>query len=509
MTTAKATKRALISSILALFLCFTMLLGTTYAWFTDSVISKNNVIHSGTLDVALEYKQNWSDEWATVNENTKIFKDGVLYEPGYTEVVYLRVSNAGTLALKYLLSLHIANEGESVNVYGEKFKLSDYLKVGTYVMDEYSSDVNLAETQMPAMFGTREAALRNVALEPLSTANAVIRDNTPLLAGDKTAQVIAIVLTLPDTGDNEANTMPGEKAPYIELGARLYATQYTHENDSFDDQYDADVDKPQMHVIVNADDFSKAFREGGIGRIENMNLTDAFGELADGKDLVLNTNNSVITKKAEEDYLIVNRGDLEITGDGTIKSEFKGSIQNWGTLYVNRLKIEVSGDRYGFHCMGGTAEINELDVTSERGGLNLQGGKITVNSGSIKFGGYYDNAAKKWRNGQCVYAVGEGTEVVINGGDFRFTGGVGGSQRILCAQDGAIITVNGGTFGKGNAKASATWLWEYDSTPNNGVDNAGTIIVKGGSFQFDPSAFVAEGYEAVKGEDGWWTVSAK
>ena len=125
MTTAKATQRALISSILALFLCFTMLLGTTYAWFTDSVISKNNVIHSGTLNVALEYKQNWSDEWATVDENTKIFKDGVLYEPGYTEVVYLRVSNAGTLALKYLLSLHIANEGGSVNVCGEEFKLSD------------------------------------------------------------------------------------------------------------------------------------------------------------------------------------------------------------------------------------------------------------------------------------------------------------------------------------------------------------------------------------------------
>ena len=53
MTKMKATKRALFLSFVSLFLCFTMLLGTTYAWFTDSVTSATNIITAGNLDVEL------------------------------------------------------------------------------------------------------------------------------------------------------------------------------------------------------------------------------------------------------------------------------------------------------------------------------------------------------------------------------------------------------------------------------------------------------------------------
>ncbi len=53
MTNAKSTKRALLSSVVALLLCFSMLLGTTFAWFTDSATSAGNKIQAGTLDVQL------------------------------------------------------------------------------------------------------------------------------------------------------------------------------------------------------------------------------------------------------------------------------------------------------------------------------------------------------------------------------------------------------------------------------------------------------------------------
>ena len=53
--TTKSTKRALLVSVLSLFVCFTMLIGTTYAWFTDSVTSSGNIIKTGTLEVTLEY----------------------------------------------------------------------------------------------------------------------------------------------------------------------------------------------------------------------------------------------------------------------------------------------------------------------------------------------------------------------------------------------------------------------------------------------------------------------
>lgn len=496
MTKTKNTKRALLMSALSLLMCISMFIGSTFAWFTDSVTSANNVIHSGNLDVVLEYKTDWSDEWASVDENTKLFKDGALYEPGYTEVVYLRVSNAGSLALKYMLSFNIANEEGSTNVYGEEFKLSDYLQIGSYVQDEYSSGFNYVNTLMPIMFGSREKALENVDLNTLSSANPIIRENAPLLPGEETAQVYALVLTMPETVGNEANTKVDKDAPYIELGIRLYATQYTYEEDSIDNQYDANVDGPAVHEIWNNDDLHKAFTEGGQGIIKDMNLTDVHEELAEDKSLALNTNNSTISGNGT-DYVFVNYGDLEVTGDGTIVNNMKGSIENWGKLYVNNLNIDVKGDKYGFHVKAGEAELNDLVLNAERGGVNIQGGKVTINSGSYKFSGYYDNVNKKWINGQSVYAVGEDVEVVINGGDFRFTGGKGGNQRILVAQNGAKIIVNDGTFGKGNSKAAATWLWEY----------GGDIIIYGGSFEFDPSACVAEGYQAVQGADGWWTVS--
>ncbi|MBQ5791496.1 MAG: hypothetical protein IIW19_02160, partial [Clostridia bacterium] len=77
----KTTKRALLSSTVALFLCFAMLLGTTYAWFTDSVTSANNVIKSGNLDVVLEYYN--GTEWKTVQGASDIISNN-LWEPGTT-----------------------------------------------------------------------------------------------------------------------------------------------------------------------------------------------------------------------------------------------------------------------------------------------------------------------------------------------------------------------------------------------------------------------------------------
>ena len=499
MTNVKNTKRALLVSFMTLLLCFSMLIGSTYAWFTDSVSSANNVIRAGSLDVSLEYKSNWLDAWTPVDENTKIFKDGAFYEPGYTEVVYLRVANAGTLALKYLLSLNIANEAGSKNVDGEAFMLSDFLQIGTYVQNEYRDGINDADVRMPAMFGTSEAALSSIELCKLSEANAAIRENEPILPGEDTAQIVAIVLTMPDGLGTEVNTMRGEEPPYIELGLRLVATQYAYESDSFDNQYDAVVDQPAVHEILNAEDLATAFSVGGQAKIENMNLTDVYAELAEDKSLALNTNNSIITKRDDKDYAIVNYGDLEISGNGTIRSEFKGSIENWGDLYVNNLNIIVEGSKYGFHVKDGEVVIKDLDLTAQRGGLNVQGGKVTVESGKITT----TTPSSSYGIGYLVYAGGT-SEVIINGGDFRYTGAYN-RHGVLYAGNNASIVVNGGTFGKGGSNvAKKPWLQTADK---------GTITLCGGSYQFNPTQYLSdniklgEGYEVVAGENGWWTVS--
>ena len=122
------SKRALLMSALSLLLCASMLIGTTFAWFTDSVTSTNNIITAGNLDVELYWSTDAAD-WKAVDGDTNVFTDQ-LWEPGHTEVVYLKVKNAGTLALKYNLGVNIYSETIGINVAGDVFKLSDYINFG-------------------------------------------------------------------------------------------------------------------------------------------------------------------------------------------------------------------------------------------------------------------------------------------------------------------------------------------------------------------------------------------
>ena len=81
MTKQKSTKRALLLSALSLLMCVSMLIGSTFAWFTDSVTSGINKIVAGNLDVELYH----SDKAATdeqVGDTTKLFDDVTLWEPG-------------------------------------------------------------------------------------------------------------------------------------------------------------------------------------------------------------------------------------------------------------------------------------------------------------------------------------------------------------------------------------------------------------------------------------------
>ena len=77
MNTKKATKRALLTSVMALVMCVVMLVGTTFAWFTDTASTGVNKIVAGNLKVDLEYAKAWDEEgapiaWENVTEDTKL-----------------------------------------------------------------------------------------------------------------------------------------------------------------------------------------------------------------------------------------------------------------------------------------------------------------------------------------------------------------------------------------------------------------------------------------------------
>ena len=109
MTNRKSTKRALLGSIMAMVLCLAMLVGATFAWFTDTASTGVNKIQAGKLDVALEMKE--GDNWVSAEGKTLDFVkaaagEQVLWEPGCTYTLpELRVVNNGNLALKYMIKI--------------------------------------------------------------------------------------------------------------------------------------------------------------------------------------------------------------------------------------------------------------------------------------------------------------------------------------------------------------------------------------------------------------------
>ncbi len=113
MTNSKNTKRALFTSVVAILLCCTMLLGTTFAWFTDTATSSNNRIQAGTLDIDL-LMWNGTNYESIADETGDIFQkadtannsNATLWEPGKTQVVYLAIENKGNLAAKYRVELN-------------------------------------------------------------------------------------------------------------------------------------------------------------------------------------------------------------------------------------------------------------------------------------------------------------------------------------------------------------------------------------------------------------------
>ena len=228
MTKKNSTKKALLASALSLLLCISMLIGTTYAWFTDSVTSANNIIMSGNLDVALEYSTDMVN-WTAVDANTNVFDDEALWEPGYTEVVYLRVSNMGSLAMKYMLGVNVANETEGkTRDDNTPFKLSDYIEYGI------AKDVT-------AKYADRTAA--RAAITSAAKLNVAYSEEFHLVGKTATAtdtDVYALVVYMPESVGNEANHN-GTDIPVINLGLSVLATQDTVESDSFNNQYDKDA----------------------------------------------------------------------------------------------------------------------------------------------------------------------------------------------------------------------------------------------------------------------------
>lgn len=213
MNRIKFAKRALILSVCMLLLWAAMGTGTTIAWFTDTTPVVKNSFLIGYLDLDVFYKNDVVTEYTPVENETPVFNDEALYEPGYTQVVYLRIENNGEIDFNYKLSVDRNSYQDSLSVLGTTLHLPKYLRFGVvFGADEaaLTRDVARALTEKETM----EALL-------LNQYSKVDAETVPV--GGK--RYAALIVFMPESVGNEANYQLGAKVPMVELGLTVYAQQ--------------------------------------------------------------------------------------------------------------------------------------------------------------------------------------------------------------------------------------------------------------------------------------------
>ncbi len=209
----KSTRRALLTSALAILACAAMLIGTTFAWFTDTASTAVNKIQAGNLDVKLMMLKGSS--WVSAEGETLTFKtkdnrttDKILWEPGCTyELPALRIDNCGNLALKYKIIISGIKGDAKLNEAIE-WKISDGLV-------------------MSGIFHKMGVAAMEGVLYP-----------SPMSPGYPNASNAFVISGhMKEDAGNEYQGLSIEG-----IGITVVATQATYEKDSIGDQYDAAAD---------------------------------------------------------------------------------------------------------------------------------------------------------------------------------------------------------------------------------------------------------------------------
>ena len=213
MNQFKVIRRALISSALAIVLCFAMLVGTTYAWFTDEVKSSTNKVVTGTLKVDLELLDKTSGNWGSIKASKAPIFNYDKWEPGYTEVKILKVENEGTLALKWVA----------------KFTSETALSSLADVIDVYvcASESEIGYPTDRALPGYTNVGTLREFIDTLSTTT------WGTLEGGESAY-LGLAFRMKTSADNSYQNMSLGGA----FDIVIEATQWAHETDGFDNAYD-------------------------------------------------------------------------------------------------------------------------------------------------------------------------------------------------------------------------------------------------------------------------------
>ena len=480
MTSSKSTKRALISSALAILMCVAMLIGTTFAWFTDTASTAVNKIVSGNLDIELQMKDN-DGNWVNAEGKTlpflvegKIPAEGtqILWEPGCTYYVpQIRVLNKGNLAVKFEYI------PEALGVTG---KLAEVL-----------------ELVLPETDGNIEPEV----LKP----------------GEASPEWSFGYHMLESAGNEYQN------ATATGMCVTVVATQAAYEKDSFDDQYDKDAEYP---ILVTTGDELQAIVSNATAPVNivlmNSITTNNFVIPAD-KDVTLDLNGCTVTNA--ESHTILNKGHLTLTDSSADKSgqiiSLKGNtaalrngdnavcvveggtisrdgangntwhvVENFGKMIFNGGKVVLKHGN-GFAITNGwnyfdpgastthaVMEINALELDTDSSGIkNCRYGDLTVNDVTVTSTGYWalsnDYLGTAVINGGTLTstsfkAVSNGAAMTVNGGTFD------GTQGFFVQSYATSTVLNGGTFANMNVDALSSYVGAGHTAQQSGT----SVIIK-------------------------------
>ena len=369
MNESTKTKKALRGSLFALFLCIVLLIGTTFAWFTDTASTGVNKIQSGNLKVDLEVATAWDDngtvtKWESAKDKTLDFKkakgaeeEQILWEPGCRyKLPEIRVINNGNLALKYIVKVTGVEGDQKLN------EVIDWTLDGKALTD--------AEDKLKA---------------------------------NETSNPMTIQGHMQESAGNEYQGLSIDG-----ITITVYATQVAEESDSFGNTYDENA----FSNIATSDELKTALSTGGIISVSEDIKTNNIGDTAADRVIISKPTTLNLDKKIISPDNMGNNSKnfcaLYVMADTTINAGQNGGVDTgtnggYGINVMNGAKLTING---GYYYGGGTA------VQVQKGTLIINGGKFACEPFGDPYG--YNFLIN------CVdSAYNNGTaKVIIKGGTF-------------------------------------------------------------------------------------------
>ena len=369
MNTKKATKRALLTSVMALVMCVVMLVGTTFAWFTDTASTAVNKIQAGNLDIELVDKDGVELDSATALKWKTEDTGKVLWEPNCKyELEGFQIKNAGNLAVKYKVVL----------------KATDITKTadGKSLLDVIDWTIKLDGTEVTTVTS-------DMVKNGLVNGVEILVDK--VLAPESRSGVISV------TGHMDSNA--GNDYQGLEIGGfgiTVLATQASYEKDSIDEKYDENATYP----VTNSADLVAAIADATAGSV--VSLTSGTFPLPTasivGEGVTIAGNgaaNTVVVTEAtgytlENDNITIKN--LTVDGTAASRVNYAGAINlkgNNATIEDSVIRGGGTGTWGASVCVnlgaGETAYIRNTKISGGFRGIFLgsQSGSVVVDNCDI------------------------------------------------------------------------------------------------------------------------------